>query len=210
MVKALSTPTNRIHWHLSVALVWISLIGLGMGLAPRSLAADPLSAQPSPIELNVPSLWWARDQFEAKDEDSRKLIQQWTVSEGKNGEPGQVTYRVNRQLWTLLDYVERYTFLNDFGSAASEFGYNIVVYPGGNQEAAALGSYVCNHDALALTRLPAAKALRSLGFNAKMETAAPVASSTRPCQILLESGKDSLRGRSSPFDVDGAKPIDTD
>jgi hypothetical protein len=203
----LPAHTESIHGHLLAAPLLVSLSLFGLGLAPRSLAAEPVSSQPSPTQPNVPSLWWIREQFEAKDELIRKLIQSWTVAEGTDGKPGQVNYVVNRQMWTLLDYVERYTFLNDFGTAARDYGFNVVVSANGLK--APLGSYVCNYTALELAELNLAKTLKSIEIARTATTAVTpvfVSVSSPPCQILLDSGgKGSLRGRSNLFDADGAR-----
>ncbi len=48
---------------------------------------------------------------------------------------------VNRQLWSLLDYMERYQFVNRFGNVANKYGYNMRVC---NRQGNALAVYSCN------------------------------------------------------------------
>ena len=49
---------------------------------------------------------------------------------------------VNAQLWTLLDYLERYRFVNKFGTVARDYQYNVRVF---NQQGERLATYTCNY-----------------------------------------------------------------
>jgi hypothetical protein len=49
---------------------------------------------------------------------------------------------VNRQLWTLLDYLGRYSFLSKYGTAARDYQYNVRVF---NDRSALLATYTCNY-----------------------------------------------------------------
>lgn len=81
--------------------------------------------------LTIPSLWWAKEQF------AGKLLNNWLAYPNEH----RVDLVVNRQLWTLLDYMERYSFVNKFGIVAKDFGYNIRVF---NQQKVLLATYTCN------------------------------------------------------------------
>jgi hypothetical protein len=84
--------------------------------------------------LTIPSLWWAKEQF---DPFSGKLLSNWIAYPKES----RVDLVVNRQLWTLLDYMQRYSFVNQFGSVAREYNYNIRVF---NPQQTLLAAYTCN------------------------------------------------------------------
>jgi hypothetical protein len=102
--------------------------------------------------VTIPSLWWTRDQLVAKPYFNPKLIEGWLVCDAGIQDqsarvcklapqrPGRVDILVNSQLWSVLDYLNRYEFLNRLGTAASECGYNIYVF---NTEAKLLSDYTC-------------------------------------------------------------------
>ena len=84
--------------------------------------------------INVPTLWWATEQF---DPFGGKLVNNWLTRPSLK----QIDVTVNWQFWTLLDYLGRYRFLNQFGTVAREYGYNLRVF---NQEKQCLGIYEHN------------------------------------------------------------------
>ncbi|HEY9727081.1 MAG TPA: hypothetical protein V6D50_11600 [Chroococcales cyanobacterium] len=90
----------------------------------------------SPTELTNPSFWWAQDQF---NQFNGKLITDWIAYREKK----RVDLVVNRQLWSLLDYLERYRFVNNFGSAARDYQYNVRVF---NPQGVLLATYTCNYN----------------------------------------------------------------
>jgi hypothetical protein len=90
----------------------------------------------SPSQLANPSLWWAQEQF---NEFNGKLIQNWIAYRDKK----RVDLIVNRQLWTLLDYLGRYSFLSRYGAAARDYQYDVRVF---NERADLVATYTCNYD----------------------------------------------------------------
>ncbi len=88
-------------------------------------------------QLTVPSLWWAQEQSE------NKLLDNWIAYPTNNSQPGRVDLIVNEQIWNVLDYLERYNFVNSLGSLARTYGYNIRVF---NYEKEPLATYTCNLD----------------------------------------------------------------
>ena len=78
--------------------------------------------------------WWAAEQF---DPFGGKLIQNWLTYPKKQ----QVNLVVNWQLWTLLDYLGRYRFVNQFGTVARRYGYSLNVF---NQKEQCLATYQYN------------------------------------------------------------------
>ena len=86
-------------------------------------------------QLTVPSLWWAKENSE------KKLLDNWIAYPASNTEPARVDLIVNRQIWSLLDYMERYGFVNRLGSVARNYRYNVRVF---NYEQQRLATYTCN------------------------------------------------------------------
>ncbi|QKQ77945.1 hypothetical protein FBB35_26105 [Nostoc sp. TCL240-02] len=88
-----------------------------------------------PEGLTVPSLWWAQQNSE------KKLLDNWIAYPASDKEPARVDLIVNQQIWSLLEYIERYDFINRLGSAARNFGYNVRVF---NYQKEPLATYTCN------------------------------------------------------------------
>jgi hypothetical protein len=84
--------------------------------------------------LTRPSLWWANEQF------GNKLLNNWCAYPDER----RIDLIVNRQIWSLLTYLERYAFVNHFGTVARDFQYNVRVF---NQQNAQLATYTCNFSA---------------------------------------------------------------
>jgi hypothetical protein len=97
-------------------------------------------------ELTRPSLWWAKEQFSDRQRFGSQLIAAWAAYEGKPAQLGRVDFFVNRQLWSQLDYLERYTFIHEFGTVANSYGYNVRVF---NERKEFLAAYTCNSSPIA-------------------------------------------------------------
>lgn len=87
-------------------------------------------------QLTVPSLWWANEQFTGKPLDNS-----WLAYPGNSTTDGRVDLVVNRQNWSLLDYLDQYKFVNHFGTVARDFGYNLRIF---NYQKELLATYTCN------------------------------------------------------------------
>jgi hypothetical protein len=85
--------------------------------------------------LTIPSLW--RAQKSAED----KLLADWIAYPASGEEPARVDLVVNQQIWSLLDYLERYDFINRLGTVARKDKYNVRVF---NYQQELLGGYTCN------------------------------------------------------------------
>ncbi|OUL37852.1 hypothetical protein BV372_00400 [Nostoc sp. T09] len=85
--------------------------------------------------LTIPRLWWAQDSAE------KKLLDNWIAYPASKEEPARVDLLVNQQIWSLLDYLERYDFINRLGTAARRDNYNVRVF---NYQQELLGTYTCN------------------------------------------------------------------
>lgn len=85
--------------------------------------------------MTVPSLWWAKKQL---DPSEGELIVNWIAYQDER----RIDAIVDRQLWSLLNYVERYRLINNLGTAAREYQYNLRVF---NQQQQCLATYACNY-----------------------------------------------------------------
>lgn len=101
------------------------------GTCPSGNTAQLPPPPLSQTNLSIPSLWLTKEQF------GGKLLEQWFIESGKNW----AVLIVNRQIWSLLDYLERYQFIHNFGTVARQYGYNVRVC---NRQGATLGVYTCN------------------------------------------------------------------
>ena len=89
----------------------------------------------SQYQLTIPSLWWAKEQF------GGKLLDNWLIYPTGGTTAPQIDLVVNQQIWTLLDYLERYEFINHFGTVARDYGYNLRVV---NHQKELLATYTCD------------------------------------------------------------------
>lgn len=90
--------------------------------------------------LTEPSLWWVRDQIAAQDKFGRRLVDSWLACPGAS-EPNRVDLVVNSQLWSSLDFFDRYEFIEKFGTATAGYGYNLRIFaPQGRM----LAAYTCS------------------------------------------------------------------
>ncbi|MUL36140.1 hypothetical protein [Gloeocapsopsis dulcis] len=88
----------------------------------------------SQSDLTIPSLWWAREQF------ASQLLDNWIAYPADGTNAGRIDLIVNRRLWNALDYLQRYEFVNRFGTVARDYGYNIRVF---NYRQELLATYTC-------------------------------------------------------------------
>lgn len=88
----------------------------------------------SQTQMTIPSLWWTRQQF------ASKLLNRWVAFSGTDGTPRRVDMLVHQPVWNRMSYVERYSFVNRFGTVAAENGYNIRVF---NPQENLLAAYFC-------------------------------------------------------------------
>ena len=95
--------------------------------------------------LTPPSLWWTRDQLPPRLGGFR-LPQQWYAYRLKDSPIFIVDMFLDSQTWTGLTYTERYSVLNQFGTAAKTFGYNLRIYQGAGFGAQLAGVYVCDFE----------------------------------------------------------------
>jgi hypothetical protein len=69
----------------------------------------------SSYEMNLPTLWWIKEQYAAKSGFGSRLIRGWSTMFDSAEAVCRINIVVNRQLWSLLDYLQRYEFVNQVG-----------------------------------------------------------------------------------------------
>lgn len=84
--------------------------------------------------LTVPSLWWTQQQF------GGKLLDRWFAYVGSDGTPRRVDLVINNQVWNAADYLQRYQFVNHFGTESQGYGFNVRVF---NARRELLAAYIC-------------------------------------------------------------------
>lgn len=105
----------------------------------------------SQTELTQPSLWWIQDQISAQEKYGRKLIDRWLACKS-GAQANRVDVLVNPQLWSLLDFFERYEFVNRFGTVTTGYGYNLRVF---NRQGMMLAAYTCDFNNPNIAEKPA-------------------------------------------------------
>ena len=91
------------------------------------------SQQPSQREMTTPSLWWAVEKIDPLNGD---LVTNWIAKKNQK----VIDLIVNNRLWSTLDYLDKYSFVNQFGTVAREYEYNLQVI---SQEQDCLATYTC-------------------------------------------------------------------
>lgn len=118
----------------TVALVGaIALPSLAMAQTAQPSPGTGASA-PSQNGLTVPSLWWTVEQFGG-------ILENWLAYPARGNTPGQIELVVRQEAWRPLGYIQRYAFINHFGTVARDYGYNLQVF---DQEKDLLASYTCD------------------------------------------------------------------
>lgn len=87
--------------------------------------------------LTMPSLWWVEQQF------GDRLLENWAAFPADDGLPPRVDLMVNEQVWRIYQPVERYAFVNRFGTSAQTYGYITRVYDRRND---LLAAYLCDYE----------------------------------------------------------------
>lgn len=117
---------------LTTQLAWAQ----SSGTSSTAMATPVVTATtPSQSGLTVPSLWWAKEQF------GGKLLYSWAAYAKENDTSSHIDLLVNQEVWNLMNYLERYTFVNQFGFTASDYGYNLRVF---DRQENLLATYTCN------------------------------------------------------------------
>jgi hypothetical protein len=107
-------------------------------LLPGAILSSETICQES---LTLPSLWWTKALFEAKSPTYNKLVTRWLTYLPNDPNSGRVDLVVDSQRWSLMDYFNRYEFINIFGSTGSRFGYNTRIF---DVRGDLMGAYTCS------------------------------------------------------------------
>lgn len=130
-------PSQRSHAQTptipqpSLAPVELSLLRSGATVDGSVVTSNTISQQ----GLTVPSLWWAKEQF------GSDLLSNWLAYPAQGTNPARIDLLVNWQNWSAQDYIQRYEFINHFGTIARDYGYNLRVF---NDRKELLASYTCD------------------------------------------------------------------
>jgi hypothetical protein len=88
--------------------------------------------------MTIPSLWWTKEQF---DIFGGRLVNNWLA----DPETKRIDLIVNPQLWNIMDYIQRYRLVNNFGLISRKYNYNLRVVTT-NAQCLALYYYNPNSD----------------------------------------------------------------
>lgn len=130
-------PSQRSHAQTptipqpSLAPVELSLLRSSTAVNGSVVTSNTISQQ----GLTVPSLWWAKEQF------GSDLLSNWLAYPAQGTNPARIDLLVNWQNWSAQDYIQRYEFINHFGTIARDYGYNLRVF---NDRKELLASYTCD------------------------------------------------------------------
>lgn len=170
-------------WAIDRATLELLTKPLEPALFDPNAALDPKIGTPdqiNPTGLTPPSLWWKYEQF------GEDLLRYWLSYPAEGETPGRVDLVVDQQIWSSYNYVQRYAFVNQFGTTAKDFGYNLRVF---NPQGVLLGAQICQFDSAQFD---------SARFDSAQFETAP-ANLDVACTILLNSfGRGAFRGSVTP------------
>ncbi|MGF1489703.1 MAG: hypothetical protein ACFBSE_21670 [Prochloraceae cyanobacterium] len=89
----------------------------------------------SQTELTIPSLWWRKQQLDPQG----AIIINWQAYKKDR----IIDLIVIGQQWNSLDYIKRYSIINDFGTIAREYQYNLRII---SERKVCLATYNCQFD----------------------------------------------------------------
>lgn len=107
-----------------------------------SIASD--SRHASAETMTLPSLWWNRDTL-TRHLGGPRLVQSWLSYQIADSSIAVVDVMINSQIWSVLTYNERFAVLNQFGTAARDFGYNLRFFQGNARSYRLVGLYACQY-----------------------------------------------------------------
>ncbi|NJN20908.1 MAG: hypothetical protein HC812_06555 [Leptolyngbya sp. RL_3_1] len=123
-------------------------------------ADDP--AGPFETRLTPPSLWWNRDQ-NTRRWGGFRLAESWAAFRSASTQLNIIDVQVDDQFWRALHnptqwhFAQQYAVLNQFGTTASSYGYQLRFY----QRSTLVGIYACDFSTLpafnqpGITEIPA-------------------------------------------------------
>jgi hypothetical protein len=106
-------------------------------LQPENIPTDGsvvTSETISQTELTIPSLWWSQQQF------GTKMVDTWFAFPEATFAFRRIDLIINQPVWNASSYVQRYAFVNHFGTTAQDYGFNIRIF---NRQQELLAAYIC-------------------------------------------------------------------
>lgn len=170
-------------------------------LLGQPLAGVVTSRTPSPIRLSLPSLWWISAQLAELQQNGNQVIQDWIAAPGQFGQPGQIDLLVNRQQWSMMDYLQRYELVRKFSTIARSYGFNTRVYDSPDRYPVAF--YICDFSSGTATMLQSPQ-LQRAPVDSQMGIALREQSNSLTCNLDIVSSR-SLRRQPEPL-----PPLDSD
>jgi hypothetical protein len=173
------------------------------GTSLRQGIRDRLPEDFNDPAFNDPSLWLGRDIFAYQARFGKKIFEGWLVCPSSNGDRGRIDLVLNGQLWSVLDYFDRYELVQQFGISSDRAdvkfrsGYNLRVF---NRQGKSLGSYTC--DAPVFGSVPSELEVSS-GLKRSVSKDVEVEKSTNlpklpSCTVKLDDANNGLGVRRSP------------
>lgn len=167
-----------------VQILDLALIPLDMSPSETAIAAGlaVTSETLSETDMATPSLWWQQDKAsEIGPLNGRSMITGWVAHARPSDRQHHVDVAINGQIWNLLNYLEQYAFITQFGQAAKAYGYHLRVFSGDRL----VGGYICDFGQ--------ASALSPYGTLPTDEL------SSIACTVELDYlGRSAISGRSQP------------
>ena len=105
-----------------------------------SISSD--SRHASAESMTLPSLWWNRDSL-TRHLGGPRLVQSWLSYQIADSSIEVVDVIINPQIWSVLTYNERFAVINQFGTTARDFGYNLRFFQGNARSYRLVGLYAC-------------------------------------------------------------------
>jgi hypothetical protein len=182
-----------------------SLAPLDFSLVEQGLCADNTpgvtNTSISQVELTTPSFWWIRDQIAAQPKFGSKLLDRWLACPSQGAAPQRTDFIVNQQVWSLLDYLERYKLVHELGTAARDYDYNVRIF---NRQGVLLAAYTCDFAEARVATATSKELAPSSQDSTYSQLPTPSLQPTTCALALDSSGKAGFRGRSTG--IDGAFP----
>jgi hypothetical protein len=131
--------TNPTLEALKAAFLDVERMPLNFAPAPGTSAITHETL--SDRSFTEPSLWWQQDQVSPRLGGER-LVVGWTAYPVVPILPGEalMDISINGQIWNLLNYLEQYSLVNQFGQTAQAYGYQLRFFVNGSLT----GAYICD------------------------------------------------------------------
>jgi hypothetical protein len=100
----------------------------------KVITADTIENFPN-FRKTMPSLWWTQEQL------PKKLVLNWLVYP----EEKRIDLIVNPQFWNNLEYIDRYQLINNYGSVARRYDYNVRIFNLKFSEVKPIVAYTCGY-----------------------------------------------------------------